>query len=94
MNLSGDAAYKKIRDGSEKELNVILRLIDAMGILPFTAKNTKHAAVIWAKLKEKGLTVNDADVMIAATAINAKEKLATTDNDFMKIRRFHENLTL
>ncbi len=84
------AIYIKLSIHSEKEMNIILSLISDVDVVPFEREDAKIASAIWAKLKEKGVFVNDADILIASTCIRNKEKLLTLDKDFLKIKEIHE----
>ena len=86
------AVYKKFRDNSERELNVILKVIESLEILPFSEKEAKISAILWGKLRKNGIAVNDADVMISSTAISNNEKLLTIDKDFEKIKKVEPKL--
>lgn len=84
--LQRGAFYIKLKYGRDYELRQIESLLSDIEILPFTSKDSEISAKIWAKLKEKGYDVNDADIMISAVAIRQHEKLITLDRDFELIR--------
>ncbi len=84
------AIYIKLSIHSEKEMNIILSLISDVDVVPFEKEDAKIASAIWAKLKEKGVFVSDADILIASTCIRNKEKLLTLDKDFLKIKEIYE----
>ena len=86
------AVYKKFRDNSERELNIILKVIESLEILSFSEKEAKISAILWGKLRKNGIAVNDADVMISSTAISNNEKLLTIDKDFEKIKKVEPKL--
>ncbi|WP_457549154.1 type II toxin-antitoxin system VapC family toxin [Archaeoglobus sp.] len=85
------AIYIKLTRNSEKELNILLDLFSDISIMPFTSEDAKIASIIWAKLKAKGLSVNDADIMISAICIRNGERLLTLDSDFGSIKRVYKN---
>jgi len=80
------ASYIKLVQHSDKEINVILKLISELNVLPFTEEDARIASAIWAKLKKEGKTVSDADVLIASICINNNERLVTLDTDFLKVK--------
>lgn len=80
------AAYIRLKYGRDYELNLIKDFIGDVEILPFTHKDSEVSATIWAKLREKGYELSDADVMISAISIRENEKLITLDRDFEFIR--------
>ena len=84
------AMYIRLTKHSEKEMNVILGLISDLSVLPFGYEEGRIASYLWAKLKEKGITISDADVMISAICISSGEKLMTLDNDFEKIKEVYD----
>lgn len=84
------AMYIKLVKHSEKEMNVILGLISDLPVLPFGYEEGKIASYLWAKLKEKGITISDADVMISAVCIRNEEKLVALDNDFERIKEVYD----
>jgi len=84
------AAYIKLRDGREKELELIRNFVKDVEVLPFDAKDAGISAMIWASLKSKGYEVNDADIMISAVSIREQEKLLTLDRDFELIKAVAE----
>lgn len=79
------ANYLKLK-GSSKELEILEALLHETDVVPFTRDELKISANIWAKLKEKGLDVNDSVVMISASCITRKEKLITLDKDFKHVK--------
>ncbi len=85
------AIFKKIQENSEKEINLILNLVENIEMLPFSKKESKIASIIWAKLRRKGITISDADVMISSISLSFNEKLITLDRDFLKIKRIEPN---
>ncbi len=86
------AVYKKFRENSERELNVVLKVIENLKILPFSEKEAKISAILWGKLRKNGIVVNDGDVMISSIAISNNEKLLTIDKDFEKIKKVEPKL--
>lgn len=84
------AVYIKLSRHSEKELNIVLSLMSDVDVIPFEKEDAKIASIIWAKLKERRTPVNDADVLIASMCIRKNERLLTLDEDFLKIKRIHE----
>lgn len=88
------AFYSNLTSGRDRELNIILSLISELNLVPFRLEDARIASYIWAKLKEKGMIVNDADIMIASICIRNKEKLLTLDKDYDKIKSIYEKIDL
>lgn len=84
--------YINIVRGRDRESNIILSLISELTVVPFTSEDAKIASYIWARLKETGKVVSDADILIASVCANNKEKLLTLDEDYEKIKSVYENL--
>ena len=84
------AAYIRLKYGRDHELNLIRDFIEDVEVLPFTQKDSEVSAMIWAKLREKGYELSDADIMISAISIRENEKLITLDRDFELIRSVAE----
>jgi len=84
------AAYIKLRYGRDYEYNLVRNFVDDIEILPFTSRDSEVSAMIWAKLRERGYEVSDADIMISAISIREEEKLITLDRDFEYIRNVAE----
>ncbi|MEM0053389.1 MAG: type II toxin-antitoxin system VapC family toxin [Nitrososphaeria archaeon] len=88
------AFYSNLTSGRDRELNIILSLISELNVVPFRSEDARIASYIWAKLKEKGMIVNDADILIASICIGNKEKLLTLDKDYDKIKNVYEKIDL
>ncbi len=84
------AIYLMFRRGTDYEHELISNFLSEMEVLPFTKKDSEISAEIWARLREKGYAVNDADIMISSIAIREHERLLTTDRDFELIREVSE----
>ncbi|MCD6493232.1 MAG: type II toxin-antitoxin system VapC family toxin [Archaeoglobaceae archaeon] len=84
------AAYIKLRYGRDYEYNLVRNFVNDIEILPFTSRDSEVSAMIWAKLRERGYEVSDADIMISAISIREEEKLITLDRDFEYIRNVAE----
>ncbi len=84
------AVYIKLKRGREDELNLIKDLIGSIEVLSFEAKDAEISATLWARLRERGYEVNDADIMISAVSMRVYEKLLTLDRDFELIRAVAE----
>ena len=84
------AAYIKLRYGRDYEYNLIRSFVEDVEILPFTSMDSEVSAMIWARLRERGYEVSDADIMISAISIREEEKLITLDRDFEYIRNVAE----
>ena len=69
---------------------MIRNFVNDIEILPFTSRDSEVSAMIWAKLRERGYEVSDADIMISAISIREEEKLITLDRDFEYIRNVAE----
>ncbi|MEM4140904.1 MAG: type II toxin-antitoxin system VapC family toxin [Nitrososphaeria archaeon] len=88
------AFYSNLTSGRDRELNIILTLISELNVVPFRLEDARIASYIWAKLKEKGMIVNDADIMISSICIRNKEKLLTLDKDYDKIKSIYEKIDI
>jgi Predicted nucleic acid-binding protein, contains PIN domain len=86
------ATHIKIAKNSEKELNILLSMFSELSVFSFGKDDAKIASYVWAKLKERGTLINDADIMIASICIKNKERLLTLDRDFKKIEEVHSEL--
>jgi len=86
------AIYVNITRQRDRELSVILSLISELNVIPFTLEDAKTASYIWARLKETGETVSDADILIASICANNNDKLLTIDEDYEKIKKVYEKL--
>lgn len=86
------AMYINITSRRDRELNIILSLISELNVIPFTSEDAKIASYIWARLKETGKVVNDADILIASICASNNEKLLTLDEDYEKIKSVYEKL--
>lgn len=86
--------YSNLTSGRDRELNIILSLISELNVVPFRLEDARIASYIWAKLKEKGMIVNDADIMISSICIRNKEKLLTLDKDYDKIKSIYEKIDI
>jgi len=84
------AAYIKLRYGRDYEYNLVRNFVDDIEILPFTSRDSEVSAMIWAKLRERGYEVSDADIMSSAISIREGDKLMTLDRDFEYIRNVAE----
>ena len=58
--------------------------------LPFDVKDAEISAIIWARLRDKGYEVNEADIMISAISMREHEELLTLDKDFELIKTVAE----
>lgn len=88
--LQRGAAYIMLKHGRDYEFNLIRDFLEELEILSFTPKDSEISAMIWAKLREKGYELNDADIMISAVSIRENEKLVTLDRDFEHISSVSE----
>ena len=84
------AAYIKLRYGRDYEYNLVRSFVSDIEILPFTSMDSDVSAMIWARLRERGYEVSDADIMISAISIREEERLITLDRDFEYIRNVAE----
>lgn len=84
------AAYIKFRHGGEKELELIRDFVENVEVLPFDVKDAEISAIIWARLRDKGYEVNEADIMISAISMREHEELLTLDKDFELIKTVAE----
>jgi Predicted nucleic acid-binding protein, contains PIN domain len=67
------ATHIKIAKNSEKELNILLSMFSELSVFSFGKDDAKIASYVWAKLKERGTLINDADIMIASICIKIKK---------------------
>jgi hypothetical protein len=88
--LQRGAVYIMLKHGRDYEFKLIRDFLEEVEILSFTPKDSEISAMIWAKLREKGYELNDADIMISAVSIRENEKLVTLDRDFEYISRVSE----
>ncbi|MEM3886502.1 MAG: type II toxin-antitoxin system VapC family toxin, partial [Candidatus Methanomethylicia archaeon] len=88
------AFYSNLTSGRDRELNIILSLISELNVVPFGLEDARIASYIWAKLKEKGIIVNEAYILIASICIRNKEKLLTLDKDYDKIKSIYEKIDI
>jgi len=88
--LQRGAVYIMLKHGRDYEFKLIKDFLEEVEILSFTPKDSEISAMIWAKLREKGYELNDADIMISAVSIRENEKLVTLDRDFEYISRVSE----
>lgn len=79
------AEYIRARYGRAYECELVRRLVGELEVLPFIEKDSEIAAAIWARLRERGREVSDADIMISAICLRSGEKLLTLDEDFKVI---------
>ncbi len=87
------AAYLA-RRGSERELRAIVRMLSELLVIPFTYEDARIASLLWSKLRERGVPVNDADILIASIALRLGEVLVSLDEDFQKIKEVEPGLEL
>ncbi|MEM2727187.1 MAG: PIN domain-containing protein [Archaeoglobaceae archaeon] len=87
------ASYLKLK-GSSKELEVLEDFLHETDIVPFTRDDLKLSANIWAKLKDKGIIVSDAVVIISAICMRNKEKLITLEGDFRYVKEIFKEFEL
>lgn len=87
------AFYLKLK-GSSKELEVLEDFLHETDIVPFTRDDLKLSANIWAKLKDRGIIVSDAVVIISAICIRSKEKLITLESDFRHVKEIFKEFDL
>ncbi len=71
--------------GSQDEVKVE-RLVAALTPLPFTFRDSRRAAAIYAKISKSGRKVNVMDVLICSQAVERGLAVLTGDKDFAKIR--------
>jgi predicted nucleic acid-binding protein len=85
--------YEFIRHKKKMEENKLL-LENAFDVIPMTNPTLLKAAEIFIKLKENGITINENDIHIASAAIVNNHRLYTKDKDFLKIKKYFEELKL
>ncbi len=80
--------YKK------KALENKLLLEDSFDIIAITNPTILKAAEIFVKLRQKGVTINEGDIHIAAAALVHGLKLYTKDKDFLEVKKYFRELKL
>ena len=90
-SISVVSIYEFIRY-KKKMLENKLLLEDSFTVIAITNPVLLKAAEIFAKLKEKGLTLNENDIYIASTALANNLKLYTKDRDFLTIKKYFQDL--
>lgn len=85
------ASYLELK-GSSRELEILEDLLRDTDIIPFTRDDLKFSARIWAKLRERGIEVSDAVIMISVICLRSKEKLITLERDFKYIKEIFKEL--
>ena len=88
------AVYLNVSKGSKRELEVVMGIIEDAEIIPFEWSDVRIASYLWAKLRNRGMTVPDPEVMVAATAIRLGEKVVTADKHSQAINEAVEELEL
>ena len=88
------AVYLNVSKGAKKELEVVMDLLEEAEIIPLEWSDVRIASYLWTKLKSKGMSVPDPDVMAAATAIRLGEKVVSADRDFWTIKEVAKELEL
>ena len=63
--------------GATRQLNSFLKIADTSEILPISLAVLMRGADLWAEAVQKGHPRNDADIIIAATALEEKRVLVT-----------------
>lgn len=72
-----------------KKLELFLRLIEAIEIIPLSKSIYNKASVIYAKLKQTGFPTGEFDLLIAATAIENNLSVVTNNTKhYSKIKDF------
>ena len=72
--------YLKKSEERETALKIFYDFLDSITVLELDAKSTDEAARISAELRQKGETVTEADVLIAAIALVNGKKTIVTEN--------------
>jgi predicted nucleic acid-binding protein len=90
-SISVVSIYEFIRYKKRMLENKLL-LEDSFTVIAITNPVLLKAAEIFAKLKEKGLAVNENDIYIASTALANNLKLYTKDRDFLTIKKYFQDL--
>jgi len=73
--------------GSDKKIAAFQAFMAQCEIIPLTQPTIETAAEIYAALKNQGMLIEDADILIAATAINNGMSLVT--DNIEHFRRVH-----
>lgn len=73
--------------GSDKKIAAFQAFMAQCEIIPLTQPIIETAAEIYAALKDQGMLIEDADILIAATAINKGMSLVT--DNIEHFRRVH-----
>jgi len=86
------AVFINLTRRRDREMNIVLSLISELNVIPLTGDDAKVASYIWARLREKGESVSDADILVASICSGKGEKLLTLNGDYEKIRNVYEKL--
>lgn len=85
--------YLQLKTGKSKRKPVTV-FLKSLIILPLTSRDIKKATSIYAKLKVKGLIVNDIDILLSAQALNRNLIIVTKDKDFETIKKVERKLKI
>ena len=79
--------YELLSGKKFSEQRSMEELFDILSVYDFGDKEAKVSAEIYKALKSSGRLIEEADIMIAGTAIANNEKLVTEDAGFNAIRK-------
>jgi predicted nucleic acid-binding protein len=79
VHISAMTRLEVVRGMRERERGVTLGLFDSLQTIPVTGKIADLAGEFIRSWRERGVTLGDADAIIAATAIHHKLTLVTTN---------------
>lgn len=81
--ISSISVYE-IRKAKQLDARIDL-FIRSSGVVELDEVSAEHAAIIFKRLKERGMDINEADILIAGIVRSRGFELITKDNDFRNI---------
>ena len=75
----------KISKNPARDLKLVRDLLSELEILNFDRKCVDISSDLFSRLRKKGKTIGEFDVLIAATCLAAGESLVTNDEDYDRI---------
>lgn len=92
-SISVVSIYEFIRYKKNMLENKLL-LEGSFDVVAITNPTLLKAAEIFVKLRQKGITINENDIHIAAAALVYDLKLYTKDKDFLEIKKYFEEFRI
>jgi tRNA(fMet)-specific endonuclease VapC len=78
-----------ISDRSDENLVKVRTLLSSVRILALDLESCEEGSRIYSRLRKKGQTIGEFDVLIAATVISNEESLVSRDNHFSLIENLN-----